>query len=213
MSVVKGQNEYHVTAFDPGAAGTGWCHFVVDCRAFSRPENKVLRWLKSWESGVLRGSEVEHMAAATGMISDTTSIHGRNANYMLYDVVSEDFDLVQTVGSKQNLLSPVRINAVLAWHCHNRAVKFHLQNRALRSSITRERLKLFGFDKRWQKDEFAAMQHGVYWLRHIKKLSRQRPWKLSDGAVLNAYWDCACADDEPCDMLHPGERITRVRTP
>lgn len=213
MSASKAVNEYHVTAFDPGAAGTGWCHFVVDTRAFSRPENKVLRWLKSWESGVHRGEEYEQLHAMIAQISNTTQVYGRGVSYMMYDVVSEDFDLVQTVGSKQNLLSPVRINAVLGWECANRAVKFHLQNRALRSSITRERLELFGFKKRWQKDEFAAMQHGVYWLRHIKKLSRQRPWKLSDGTVLNAYWDCNCADGEPCDMLHPGERITRVRTP
>lgn len=198
---MRGENEYHVTALDPGG-NTGWAHFVVDRRAFSRPENKVLRWLKSWESGVLSGPEHDQLRQAVHMITDTVSVHGRNVSFPYYDVVSEDFDLVQTVGGK-NLLSPVRINAVLGWECKNRAIRFNLQARQLRTGVTKERAKLFGFNKRFQKDEFAAVQHGITWLRLLKDRSRRKPWKLSDGVTLDSYWDCDCADGLACDMVHP----------
>lgn len=197
----KGENEYHVTVYDPGG-NTGWAHFVVDTRAFSRPENKLLRWVKHWESGVHSGTEYEQIHKMVSQISNTTGVHGRGVSYLMYDVVSEGFELKQLKGG-DNLLSPVRINAVLAWECANRAVKFHTQARNLRTSVTRERLKLWGYGKRYQKDEFAAMQHAFVWLRNLKAKSKSRPWKLSDGVVLNAYWDCDCSEGKRCDMVHP----------
>ena len=33
--------EYHLIMFDPGGT-IGWAHFVLDFRAFSRPEHKAL---------------------------------------------------------------------------------------------------------------------------------------------------------------------------
>ena len=117
-------------------------------------------------------------------------------------------ELTQLIGGK-NLLSPVRINAVLNWECYRRAIKFSVQARQLRTNITRERLKLFGFEGKFRKDEFAAMQHGVVWLRRLKQNSIARPWKLGEGGVLNVKWDCSCSkrrERRPvpkCDLIHP----------
>jgi hypothetical protein len=196
-------NEYHLSTYDPGGAGTGWTKFVVDFRAFSRPENKILRWIKSWESGCLKGTE-EQMCqqAAYQMRTTVDAATPGSVSYLSYDVVSEGFDLTQLIGGRE-LLSPVRINAVLAWECSKRAIKFHEQARQMRTNVTRDRLKQFGFRKRWQKDEFAAMQHAIVWLRRLKQESRKHPWKLSEGSQLNAYWDCDCCEGLRCDMLHP----------
>lgn len=197
-------NEYHLSTYDPGGAGTGFAKFVVDTRAFSRPENKVLKYVKEWHSGCLTGTEHEMCRQAVTQIHTTVSTFGLNVNYLMYDVVSEGFDLTQLIGGRE-LLSPVRINSVLAWECDKNAVRFHEQARQMRTSTTKDRLRQFGFVKRWQKDEFAAMQHAIVWLRRLKKESIKHPWKLSDGSVLNAYWDCTCADarGNACDMLHP----------
>jgi hypothetical protein len=201
-------NEYHLVVFDPGGT-IGWAHFVIDCKAFSRPEHKVLRWLKSWDCGEFSGTEDEQLRAAVALI------HQAKFEPMPFntrtDGLSEDFDLVQTIGGKE-LLSPVRINAVLDWECRKRGIQLELHNRNQRTQITAERLHLFGFDppgrKRWSpngkgKDAFAAMQHGVVKLRRVKEQSRSRPWKLSDRTSSNALWDCACERGKRCDLTHP----------
>lgn len=199
-------NEFHLTTLDPGGR-TGWTHFCMDVRAFTRPENKVLGHIKWYESGVWDGTEHEIISKFNSHLLNTISVYGLDVSHLMYEVVSEDFDLVQTIGSKQNLLSPVRINAVVSWLCAVRAVKFRVQNRALRTSTTRERLKLFGFPGRFQKDEFAALQHAIYRLRTIKDESLRRPWKLADGSILNARWDCTCSQPggkkNTHDLIHP----------
>lgn len=200
-------NEFHVVAFDPGGT-IGWAHFVVHYKGFSRPEHKVLRYLKSWDCGEFSGTELEQIRDAESLI--------RRAHYepmpftTKTDVVSEDFELTQLIGGN-NLLSPVRINAVLQWICHNRGLKLILQARQMRTQVTPERLQLFGFEppgKRWTttgrgKDMYAAMQHGVTYLRRIKDASRSRPWKLADRISSNAKWDCACEQGKRCDLTHP----------
>lgn len=128
------------------------------------------------------------------------------AAFLSMEVVSEDFELTQMVGSKENLLSPVRINSVLGWECHKRAIKFSLQSRSLRTNVTRGRLAAFGFEGKFRKDEFAAMQHGIVKLRRMKKEANRRPWKLMQGGQHNARWDCSCAEGGTrvgCDMWHP----------
>jgi hypothetical protein len=190
-------NEYHLVTFDPGAAATGWAHFVVDAHAFSRPEARVLRWLISWDCGEFTGHENVQCGHAQGLMATAKYSGMGEYNRKRIDFVTEDFDLVQMVGGK-NLLSPVRINAVLDWECAKLGSTLQYQNRALRTNITPERLNLFGFDGKWSKsgkgkDAFAAMQHAVVWLRRTKLASRSRPWKLSDGIVHNAVWDCSCA--------------------
>ena len=202
-------NEYHLVVFDPGGT-IGWAHFILDYRAFSRPDHKALAFLKSWDCGEFTGQETEQITQAVALI--------RRAHFdpppfvTTTHVVSEDFELTQLIGGK-NLLSPVRINAVLDWECRKHGLTLKLQQRQLRTQITPERLRLFGFEapnrrKRWGtsgvgKDAFAAMQHGIVYLRKIKDESRSRPWKLSDRVSANAFWDCRCEKGKRCDLTHP----------
>lgn len=215
MSRVR--NEYHLVTFDPGGT-IGWAHLIVDCHAFSRPEAKVLRWLKSWDCGEFSGQENEQVAEASKLIwrakfgdmpynTVTDVVAG---GFSKADIVAEDFELTQLIGGK-NLLSPVRINAKLEWECFRWGLTLKLQRRSMRTGVTPERLKLFGFDppgRRWTttgkgKDAFAAMQHAVVWLRRQKDVSRSKPWKLSDNT-----WDCRCSKSSNgrilrCDLVHP----------
>jgi len=193
-------NEFHLLTFDPGAAATGWTHFCVDFRAFSRPEHKVVRNIKDWDCGEFTGPETKQLKAATALMDDTL---GRTS-YLTLDVLSEDFDLTQLVGGK-NLLSPVRINAVLNWECQKRAIKFTLQRRQERTNVTRQRLKLWGFNGPFKKDEFAALQHAIVRLRKLKQQANRQPWKLGSVSALNTHWDCACAKNRrnKCDLVHP----------
>lgn len=208
-------NEYHLTTFDGGGT-TGMAHFCVDFHAFSRPEAKVLRWLKWWVSAEYTGTEFEVYQQAVNHISNAVSDSGLGASYLAYDVVAEEFQLTQLIGG-ENLVSPLRFNSVMAWECHKRAIKFQLQARQMRTQITPDYLARAGFinpfrrDGKWSdssrgRNAFAATQHGVEFLRRIKAESRKRPWKLSDKSIMNARWDCACARRKPCDMLHPRTR-------
>jgi hypothetical protein len=214
----RNPNEYHLVTFDPGGT-IGWAHFTVDCRAFSRPEHKVLKYLSTWDCGEFEGSEFEQCQEAKRLIwrakfgdmpynttTDVVSLGLTKADFL-----SEDFELMQTIGGHA-LLSPVRINAVLSDACETWGMHLTLQRRALRTSVTPERLVMYGFKspmgRRWTKtskgkDAFAAMQHGIVWLRRVKEISRGRPWKLSEGGTHNAYWDCNCADGGRCDLKHP----------
>lgn len=212
-------NEYHLVVFDPGVT-IGYAHFTLDCRAFSRPEHKVLRWLVDWECGEFEGTENEQVAecsrlvwrAKFGDMPYNTMTDVLSMGMTRDDFVSEDFELTQMIGGK-NLLSPVRVNAKLDWECHRWGLTLHLQKRSLRTNVTPERLTMMGFrsptNRRgvWTKtskgkDMFAAMQHGIVWLRRQKEISRGRPWKLADGTH-NAFWDCGCADGLKCDLRHP----------
>lgn len=194
------RNEYNLITFDPGAAATGWVWFRVDFHAFSRPENKVLHNLKWWDYGQFSGPEVEHYKGIRQLITESL----RFASHLSIDVVAEDFELTQLIGGR-NLLSPVRINAITEWECYNRSIKFNVQSRQLRTSVNRQRLKVWGFDEKWRKDEYAAMQHAITWLRRTKQKANQRPWKLSHGGVLNSKWDCSCERNRKnkCDLVHP----------
>jgi hypothetical protein len=191
-------NEHHLITYDPGAAASGWTHFIIDRRAFSRPEHKLLRWLLYWNCGEFTGTEHEQLRQATRLMDGAL----KSVSYLALDVLSENFDLTQLIGGS-NLLSPVRFNAVLDWECAKRAIRLELQARQMRTGVTHERLKLYGFEGKFRKDEFAAMQHGVTKLRLMKQLSKQRPWKLSEGGALNAHYDCACHRRKKCDLIHP----------
>lgn len=203
-------NQYQVTVFDPGRAATGWAWFSVDFRAFSRPENKLLRWITDWNCGEITGPEHDMLRQCVGRILVMLHDDG-GVPYLQAQVVSEDFELTQLIGGQENLLSPVRINAVLEWECKNRAIKFALQRRTMRTSVTPERLVLWGFrpkhGRRWTKsskgkDEFAAMQHALVWLRKLKQESKTHPWRLQE-ADGGQYYDCDCSEGKKCDMIHP----------
>ncbi len=220
LLMAKVPNEYHLVTFDPGGT-IGWTHFVLDCRAFSRPEHKILRWIKSWDCGEFSGQEHEQLTEASRLIWQArfgdmpynSKVDVVASALSRTDVLAEDFDLTQLVGGK-NLLSPVRINSVLGWECYRWSMHLELQNRSMRTKVTKERLREFGFDSpfsrtgNWTttskgKDGFAAMQHAIVWLRRVKEISRSKPWKLSDGQTDNAYWDCTCEEGKSCDLRHP----------
>jgi hypothetical protein len=213
-------NEFHVVAFDPGGH-IGWAALSFDLRAFSRPENKVLRYLKRWECGEFDGPEMDQCRSAEQLIWRTkfgdmpfnAPVDVLSAGLSRADILSEDFELTQLVGGA-NLLSPVRINAILGYACHKWGIQLNLQRRTMRTGVTAERLQLYGFESpfgrtgKWStsgkgKDAFAAMQHAVTWVRRLKEESRRKPWKLSNGIVHNAQWDCACEDGKRCDIVHP----------
>ncbi len=218
--MAREENEYHIVAFDPGGT-TGWGHIVLDYRAFSRPQNKALRWVKNWNCGEFTGPENAQVEQASRLIwrakfgdmpfNSTTDVV--SAGMSRADFLSEDFELTQQVGGN-NLLSPVRINAKLDWVCHGWGLKLNLQKRSLRTNVTPERLLRFGFTSpmnrrgRWTttgrgKDAFSAMQHAIVWLRRVKQEARSRPWKLGEGGRANVRWDCACEDGYRCDIRHP----------
>lgn len=199
MTIKDALNEYHLVVFDPGGT-TGWARFVVNFKAFSRPEHKILANLIDWDCGELSGTEHEQCTQAVKLMSDARY----RVSHKQMDVVGEDFDLTQLIGGN-NLLSPVRINSVLAWESAKLGVEYKLQNRQLRTAVTRERLKLWGFKGSFAKDEFAAMQHGITWLRRLKKETIKIPWKLQDTAWNDTYWDCPCSENVhyECTLIHP----------
>lgn len=197
-------NIFHLIAFDPGGT-VGWAYFTVHFKAFSRPEHRVLRYVKSWDCGEFTGSEHEQLASAIELVHQAR--WGPMPYVSSVDVVTEDFDLIQTVGGKE-LVSPIRINAVLDFVCLTRyGLELIYQKRQFRTQITADRLRAFGFEGRWVtsgrgKDAFAAMQHAIARLRQLKANADKRPWKLSDGGVSNARWDCACERGRQCDITH-----------
>ncbi len=218
--MARNENEYAVVAFDPGGC-IGWVHIRLDYRAFTRPENKVLANVIDWECGEFSGTEHQQCQEASKLIwrakfgdmpfnSHTDVVSGGLSRA---DILSEDFELTQLIGGN-NLLSPVRINAILGYECARLGLKLNLQKRSLRTRVTPVRLTYMGFNSPFRrtgswstqgrgKDAFAAMQHAIVWLRRIKKKSLRRPWKLGKGGVENREWDCACSRGRRCDLVHP----------
>jgi hypothetical protein len=195
-------NEYHLITFDPGSAATGWTWFVMDFHAFSRPKSTLWGNVITYDYGEFRGDIEKIQSQCVHLVHEALAL----SSYLTMDVVCEDFELTQLIGGR-NLLSPVIIGSVIEWECRRRAVKFNYQARQLRTSVTRQRLNKFGFEGKFRKDEFAAMQHAVVWLRRLKQKAKERPWKLSSGGVLNAGgWDCACTLGRKCDIWHPQTR-------
>lgn len=207
-------NLFQLIAFDPGWNATGWAHFVIHFKAFSRPDHRALRYVQSWDCGEFTGSEHDQVKQAVALVHEAR--WGSMPYVSKVDIVTEDFDLVQLVGGKE-LLAPVRFNAALDYICLSQySTELIYQKRQARTQVTPERLRAFGFEGRWVttgrgKDEFAAMQHAVTWLRHLKHEADRRPWKLENGVTSNARWDCACErrnsrsknSRQRCDLTHP----------
>lgn len=197
--------KYHLVTFDPGGT-TGWAHFILNEKAFSRPEHKVLRYVESWDYGEFTGPEVSQLEEARRLMHRARGWGTFTTNNC--HIVSEAFELKQLVGGN-NLLSPVRINAVLDWLCQTQlGLQLQTQRRTMRTGVTPERLREFGFEGHWTttgkgKDAFAAMQHAIVWLRRQKQQSIVRPWKLSGHGHFNDSWDCACEKGKQCDLEHP----------
>jgi hypothetical protein len=198
-------NQFQLIAFDPGGT-IGWARLTLHVKAFTRPDHRALRYVESWDCGEFTGTENEQIAKARDLIQDAR--WGPMPFTPLINVITEDFDLVQTVGGKE-LVSPIRINAVIEWICLTQfSLELKYQKRQARTGITPERLRAFGFEGRWVtkgagKDSFAAMQHAIRWLRHLKQEADRRPWKLGDGVTHNARWDCACTRGKRHNLIHP----------
>ena len=198
-------NLFHLITFDTGGT-IGWAHFAVHSRAFTRPEHKVLKYVESWDCGEFSGSEYQQLTDAIDLIRSAR--WGPMPYLPTVEVLTEDFDLVQTVGGKE-LVSPIRINAVLDYVCLSQfSLELKYQKRQARTRVTPERLRAFGFDGRWVtsgsgKVSFAAMQHAVKRLRNLKQEANRRPWMLADGTKANARWDCSCATGRRHDLVHP----------
>jgi hypothetical protein len=168
------KNEFHIVAFDPGGV-IGWAHLVIDFRAFITPRNKVLANLLRWDTGEFKGTEHANIGQCVELVRSAR--YGQMPFHSKTDAVTEDFELTQIVGG-HNLLSPVRLNAILGWEIGKvGGVNFVYQKRQMRTGVTRERLKLMGL-KPVGKDSFAALQHGVTWARRVKQEANRRPWKL-----------------------------------
>lgn len=183
----RNPNEYILLDFDPGAAAMGWAMFGVHVGAFAESRAYIQEHLLWWDCGELTGTENEILNGAIRLIDWVVARAIRNNRPIppvpALHILSEAFDLTQTIGDNENLLSPVRQNAVLAWECHKRGVELRYQGRNLRTAITAERLNLYGFEGRWRttgkgKDKFAAMQHGVTHLKKIKRESIGSPWRV-----------------------------------
>lgn len=167
------KNELHVIAFDPGGR-TGWAHFVVDVRAFSHPREYVLKNLLEWRTGEFEGTEHDQVRACLDLIRASRYSDGRMD--ARYEILTEDFELTQLLGGK-DLLIPVRMNAILEYQLVG---NFHLpllyQNRSMRTSVTRPRLKLWGIWPMKGKDSFAAVQHGLTYLKRLKVKADEISW-------------------------------------
>jgi hypothetical protein len=173
--VSKRRNEFHVVFFDPGGH-TGWAHLTVHVRAFTKPENKVLPNILSWYTGEFSGPEHDQLRACTELINSAR--YGEMPYNSRIAVGSEDFTLTQMIGGEE-LLIPVRMNAVLAWECQRLyGTSLILQARQMRTGVTKDRLKLWNLWPVVGKDAFAAMQHALTYVRRIKQESIRHPWKL-----------------------------------
>ena len=172
--MTKRKNEYHIVTFDPGGV-IGWAHLVIHYKAFLTPQAKVLANLLGWNTGEFAGTEHDNIRRCVELVR--TARYGEMPFHSRTDVISEDFELTQLIGG-HNLLSPVRINAILEWEVAQvGGVSFHLQKRQMRTNITKDRLKLMGL-RAAGKDSFAALQHAIVWARLVKAKANQKPWKL-----------------------------------
>src|SRR3982751_5809949 len=159
------KNEFHIVAFDPGGV-IGWAHLVIHFRAYTHPKTKVLANLLHWSTGEFKGTEHANLAECIHLVR--ASRYGQMPYHSKTDVVSEDFELTQFIGGA-NLLSPVRINAVLEWEVARiGGVSMTFQKRQMRTGVTSERLKMMGI-MTMGKDSFAAMQHAITWARRVKQ--------------------------------------------
>lgn len=206
MAETKPPDTLSILWFDPGGV-TGWAHLCLDVRAFSRPSNKALRYLRWWECGELEGDEHDICREAINLHWRIKFGGGRTSSVI---VGTERFDLVQTIGG-EDLLSPVRINAILDYEITQYGSRLEYQQRGERLQVTAQRLEAYGFEgwpRHWTttgrgKDAFAAMQHAVMRLRRLKAHSKKHPLKLSRGENPVGRWDCACDRGKPCDIKHP----------
>jgi|ERR1700754_2908477 len=166
--------------FDTGGAATGWAHFAIHIRAFTGPQWAWEDHVRAWNTGEFRGTETRMaqqciervLFARWGPPSLATSFP------MGLFVGTESFDRQPNQRGGDEVLSPVRINAMLQYGLYLQCPGIELlyQGRSMRVQVTKERLTRWGYG--WKgKDSFAAMQHVVTFIRRTKQEADRRPWR------------------------------------
>lgn len=171
------RNTFRTIWFDCGSGATGYAFFSIDGVAFTSYKHNVMDHIIMWKTGELTGTENEIAHKALKLCYQ--------ARFSPYPFISnlviglESFQIRQTIGGDE-LLSPVRINAKIDYGCIlNGCPEPIYQSPSLRTGVTKDRLKRWGFH--WKgKDSFAAMQHAIVYLRRLKKETDQRPWILKE---------------------------------
>lgn len=154
----------------------GWSEFVVNARAFGNPHERVLTNLLEWRCGEFEGTEHEKVTQALDLIRK--SRYGATDNLLKshYEIVSEDFELTQLIGGK-DLLIPVRLNAILGYQLQTLfQLPLNMQNRQMRTGVTKERAKLWKIWPVKGKDAWAAVQHGLTYLKRVKVKADEISW-------------------------------------
>lgn len=173
--MAKTKNEYHILWFDPGEAATGWAYLSIHRRAFTNPHNKLLTNILFWRTGEFRGTERDMLTSAMELMY---WVRFSPMPFVCPSTIgTEQFHLGQTIGGRE-LLSPVRLNAVLDWECLRKTgLTLEYQSPSQRTNVTRERLKLWNLWPVKGKDAFAAMQHAIVRARRLKSEANRKPWK------------------------------------
>jgi len=177
--------------FDTGGAATGWAHIAVHTRAFSHPRLELLPHVVAWNTGEYRDTETAMAHSCINRVLWARwgpPSHATVFPEMLI-VGTEDFDRQPNQRGGKEVLSPVRINAMIDYGLFVvcKGVKLQYQGRSMRTQVTVDRLFRWGFEPpkgyRWGtsgkgKDSFAAMQHVITAMRRVKQEADKRPWKL-----------------------------------
>jgi hypothetical protein len=176
--MAKSRNEIHFLWFDPGQTATGWAFFSVHRRAFTNHRAKILTNILFWRTGEFTGTEHSQLEQAKQLM------YWVRFNPMPFVCPSyigtEQFDLTQIIGGRE-LLSPVRINAVLDWECaRTTGLTLEYQARSMRTNVTRARLKEWGLHGVKGKDAFAATQHAIVRMRRLKVETNKKPLELKE---------------------------------
>lgn len=160
---------YRLDSFDPGGR-TGIATFILD---WSQEIGSSFGRIRSWNTKLIEGSDRQQNIMMHSYLQADPFHLGKHV------VLSEDF-ILDTFSSDRELLSPVRRNAVLEWHCQELHIPFVTQPREIAmSTATNERLQRWGFYTK-QKDVRAAVKHGLTFIRrcHDDRKLRQQYFKI-----------------------------------
>lgn len=148
-----------VLAIDPGGT-TGWAVMSVHAEALCAPRVSILNNIEHWSHGEIGGPEAEQV----------TQIMGIYEQWPGACLLIEDFILRKMLMSRE-LLSPVRITAMLSYACFLGGYAYYLQNGGYAmSTATDSRLKEWGLYERAGGMRHArdADRHAITWLRQCK---------------------------------------------
>lgn len=146
--------------FDPGGV-TGWSVFCIHDKAMVDPEYKILDNIQHWAAGEFWGKEDR-------IVDDMLELC---ATWPRARITTEDFVLLK-FSQDRELLSPVRINAVLQYGLRGAGRHLYYQGSGIAlTSVTDDRLKQWGFytATAGKKDARSAVKHNLTVLRLMKE--------------------------------------------